>query len=363
MIRRHIALVRRPHRAAPWRGFTLVELLVVIAIIGVLVALLLPAIQAAREAARRMQCGNNLKQIGLAMQNHLSAQKEFPAGNIMKGNIGTVTEVFTGWPVEIMPFAENKNLQAMYDPHVDVMQPQYQQFRETQIPMYSCPSDSDFVIIAPDSGPAAPNKKNIPFGTGSYRGNAGTAKDGAATWYLGEDISDAELDLRGPLHAVVDSKANWNPTAGADKTLASLRPESDRTIVDGMSNTILAGESTNVYEPRRTFWAYASWGNYILSQAWQVQGGGGGGRSGGGGTYTDVNAIFNGDWDKCSKDPTARGVQSNRACMSGWFSGHPSGMNLVMCDGSTHFISFDLDNGVFAALCAIADGQVVDSPF
>ena len=88
------------------RGFTLVELLVVIAIIGILVALLLPAVQAAREAARRMQCGNNLKQLGLAMHNYESAHGKLPFGWNTHGTL---------WSAMILPFIEHLLLDGMHD--------------------------------------------------------------------------------------------------------------------------------------------------------------------------------------------------------------------------------------------------------
>ena len=87
-------------------GFTLVELLVVIAIIGILVALLLPAIQAAREAARRAQCVNNLKQIGIALQNYHDTHKELPAGNY--------SCCWGTWQMAILPFIEEQQLGDMY---------------------------------------------------------------------------------------------------------------------------------------------------------------------------------------------------------------------------------------------------------
>src|SRR5690606_13430421 len=89
------------------RGFTLVELLVVIAIIGVLVALLLPAIQAAREAARRTQCLNNCRQLGVAFHNHHSARGEFPTG----GN--SVSQL--AWTVYVLPYVEQSNVQNIMD--------------------------------------------------------------------------------------------------------------------------------------------------------------------------------------------------------------------------------------------------------
>ena len=129
-------------------GFTLVELLVVIAIIGILVALLLPAIQAAREAARRTQCQNNLKQIGLACLNYESSRKSLPPG-VEQDLAG---KYFSGWTHHIMPYAEDEALHRIYNGRVTVSDATdlgAKQFRETFIPMYHCPSDVPHELAVP----------------------------------------------------------------------------------------------------------------------------------------------------------------------------------------------------------------------
>src|SRR5947199_6053705 len=93
-------------------GFTLVELLVVIAIIGVLVALLLPAVQQARESARRMSCQNNIKQLGIALHNHHDTKNTFPTGALNTGINGT--PCYTTWTIEILPFMEQQALYQQY---------------------------------------------------------------------------------------------------------------------------------------------------------------------------------------------------------------------------------------------------------
>src|SRR5262245_25859081 len=104
------------------RGFTLVELLVVIAIIGVLVALLLPAIQAAREAARRANCVSNLKQFGIAMQTYHDALKTFPAGCCMPrppNNVMSENECFSSFHGMLLPFFEEEGLKSLYNSKLD----------------------------------------------------------------------------------------------------------------------------------------------------------------------------------------------------------------------------------------------------
>jgi prepilin-type N-terminal cleavage/methylation domain-containing protein/prepilin-type processing-associated H-X9-DG protein len=339
-------------------GFTLVELLVVIAIIGVLVALLLPAIQAAREAARRMQCANNLKQIGLACLNYESARKEFPAG-VETETTAVGSAPYSGWTQEIMPYAENPALRNMFQPHLTTPPTPVtsnllavKEYRETPVAMYTCPSDFPMELTIPHSGPGGSTAAALNFMSGSYRGNAGRG-NGNVTWYLWEEIPASGAvgtggihdGWRGPLHTVLRKGAaaqHW------------LKREPIKAITDGTTKTLLVAESTNVYLPRRTFWAY-TYGNGVLSQP------------------TPYAGTLMGDWCKCTPPGTqpcgtpawptpATGVAygtSNRACMSGWFSGHPSGMNIGMCDGSVDFMGWDIDLDTFVVMGSIADEDFV----
>lgn len=329
-------------------GFTLVELLVVIAIIGVLVALLLPAIQAAREAARRTECTNKLKQMALAMHNYHSAQNTFPPGAV-KDAAATGGRYFQGWTWAIMPYAEDTQLKNLYTPDPDVpvslsdaRNPQFasvKQFRETIVPLFNCPSDNPPELAVPHSGPT----NNQEFRTSSYRANAGRG-DGFTTWYLDEDIpldngslsindTGLEWGWRGPVHAVV-------PPSAVTGGRGQLGLEAMKNVRDGTTQTLLLGESTNDFNQRRSFWAW-TWGNYLMSQP------------------TAQPRTFSHDYWQCralgevSTPLTDTSGRSFRTCMSTWYARHPGGMNGAMCDGSVRFISFDINLLAFAAMGSI----------
>src|SRR5262245_55782747 len=153
------------------RGFTLVELLVVIAIIGVLVALLLPAVQQAREAARRMTCVNNLKQIGVALHNHHDVKLTFPPGGMNTGHNGT--PCYTTWTVEILPFIEQQALYNQYDQTQLNTAPVNRLVGQQRMVPYECPSDPvRFKLEPPASGPDTTNNcrhGSYPAGPGICR--------------------------------------------------------------------------------------------------------------------------------------------------------------------------------------------------
>lgn len=135
-------------------GFTLIELLVVIAIIGTLIAILLPAVQQAREAARRTQCKNNLKQIGLALHNYLEAHGRFPSDRLAKPR--------TGWCALLLPFLDQLNLQDAYDFNHDYWDRENEAVTQLPLTVFACPSTPDGQRLIPNDTKATTNDIGTP---------------------------------------------------------------------------------------------------------------------------------------------------------------------------------------------------------
>lgn len=202
---------RKPH------GFTLVELLVVIAIIGILIALLLPAVQAAREAARRMQCSNNLKQIALALHNYHDAMKCFPPVGTTFWNTGTME---VSWLYPVLPYMEQMSV---YEEMKKAPNAYHATLSKQVAPAFVCPSDGqnefDYISIAAEQrtanynavmGPGRDDKHlgsgSLPYGYAATDGiiymysktRIGHIQDGTSnTLLVGERISDLRLWSKG----------------------------------------------------------------------------------------------------------------------------------------------------------------------
>ncbi len=285
-------------------AFTLVELLVVIAIIGILIGMLLPAVQQVREAARRTQCLNNVRQLGLAILNYESAHQELPPGWSTIDITDPLSDNGWGWSAFILPQIEGINLRNQLEFRLPITDPSHVDILQESIPVFQCPSEVAPEIVdlngettdstAPFVGGALPVTSNpIMVGRSNYSGMFGN-----------EEIDE-------------------DPANGAGAFFANSNVELGR-FTDGLSNTIIVGE-------RRLDLGAVSWVGLVPG-------------------VPEAAERIVGAADHAPND--ADGGFEDFA------SYHPGGINVVLGDGSAHFVASSIDEDVFQALSTINGGEV-----
>jgi prepilin-type N-terminal cleavage/methylation domain-containing protein len=345
-------------------GFTLVELLVVIAIIGVLVALLLPAVQAAREAARRTQCTNQVRQMMLSMLNHESSRKAFPSGGIdpwpkiqdyLTGPDGTPygpEKQCLGWAFQILPYLEGGNT---YNLKTDL------EIDSTIDPMFNCPSkraptryafpgDNGNFPYLMDYAAAVPYPSAADIGRpmAQYRrlfdilGSGDTRACGELTFWGGKSLQIprhardfdpnkdvTQLGIYTGFHGVI-VRSNMVVLRGEQVTTNFYTRISFNRIEDGSSNTMVLGEKR--LEP-----SLYDVGDWHDDKGW----------AGG----WDPDGLRSTVCEFGPDEDTSDGLAGYR-----FGSAHAAGMNAGFADGSAHFLNYDIDQMLFNHLGHRADG-------
>lgn len=319
------------------QGFTLIELLVVIAIIGVLVGLLLPAVQKVREAANRMACGNNMKQIGLALFNYESTIGTFPPGGVTPGNCCS-TQSFTNWAIELLPYLEQDNLYKQYNNNFRNEATQNAFVRTQNVKSYLCPSDlRDPILDRPASGPGS----GLTYARGTYRAVSGRSRaTGRVFWDTCEPglIDALPAPFRGRLPR--EWRGLLHSTGATNSRCQQGGPERLADVTDGTSNTLIVGELSLINTiRRRSFWAY-TYTSFNQS------------------SVSDMSRILGNDYVKCANSP---GPGGDNSCKRGLGSMHPNGLNFLFGDGSVKFVSYAVDINMLGAMATIA-GDASEPP-
>jgi len=323
------------------RGFTIIELLVVVSIIAILLAMLLPAVQQARETARRMQCRNNLKRMGLALHNYQSSFGVFPPselGGIARGGCEphevpiednpTVCTDYQSWTALCLPQLGQTALAQQYDYHEAWSSLKNRPLIRVPLPVFQCPS--------------AP---------GNDRVDRLHAVGAAATDY--GSVNRIEKRVYTDVFGV--PAPGQNSRRGA---LAEYEANKPASITDGMSNTIMLAESAARPEP----WVLG----HQMSEAQFA-------------AYTDDEVVLSEGrlivdegigWADPDAGVHVKGVKEDGVTIFGprfinginageTYSFHPGGAQALFSDGSVHFLSEDIDAWLFVSLCTRAGGEVV----
>jgi prepilin-type N-terminal cleavage/methylation domain-containing protein/prepilin-type processing-associated H-X9-DG protein len=334
-------------------GFTLIELLVVIAIIGVLVALLLPAVQAARESARRSQCLNNLRQVGLAMQSHADAKKKLPEatsypmrwGGTLPLNGGggpPITARGGTWVIHLMPYLELQSLFAQFNLAKSMRDVPNVELVKTTLPAFICPSDLEENAILEMRGDSKSNP-----GASTFIGNPDAS---LGLWYpasIGPTSPDGCSEFcpagetyccQGCSFGTIGADAAGNCKSIFEDSSAGMFSRFPvgyklSEVTDGLSNTILAGETI----PSHSAYNGAFCVNFPVAS-----------------TTIPLNTL---------RSDGGSGTSQLWRAASGFKSRHPGGANFLMGDASVKFFPEAIDYRLFNELGTRAGNEAASITF
>ncbi len=330
------------------RGFTLVELLVVIAIIGILVALLLPAVQAAREAARRTQCTNNLKQLGLGALNYESAMKRFVYSRYSDyrdfpgwdewGDFGPPKSKGWSWLAALLPYLEQNDLYELGGVPNKTLKPLLTSDRsiiDVTLPMFLCPSDEAAAFGQYQSG--SPYTLRLQVAPTIYKGVSGS-NFCWGTW----------ANSRNPpvVNPQIQDCDPWRHGDGVLAIYNWVHPLKLAKVIDGTSKTAMAGEQ--VWSEARAKCKFSGGGDcWGLGYSWAAS------------VETVATCAMPPNDTTASTLGSAAARETDYQVHNGFSSRHPGGVVFVYVDGSVQFVDDSISIGVYRALGTIQGSETI----